>query len=295
MVDVLRFNPEPLAFSGASAPLDEARILVGGVPLEVRVPGCRPGASLAPGRIREASLSLTPRSLVNRLELRVGEVFCDVGDAWGSRREMLGAAAGLLSRAVGGGRGAVLLGGDHTILYSVAVAAERGAPTPTVVVLDAHLDVRAMHGGEELAPGTVVARLAERLGAGRVYVLGARSYTGVDEERAEERGVWHAGLEALDGGAEELLARVDGAEWLHISVDLDVLDPSIAPGVSAPEPPGASLWAVLRLIHRLVSAVDSPVTLDVVEYTPLYDCGGVTAYVAARIVYEYAAALLARG
>ncbi len=263
--------------------------------MEVRAPGCRPGAALAPARVREASAALTPRSVVNGAELRVDSVFHDAGDAWGSRMEMLEAAAGLLARALASGKGAVLLGGDHTTLYSVALAARLGAPRPRVVVLDAHLDVRDVHGGERLAPGTVAARLAEELGPGSIYVAGVRGYTSLDEGRARRLGVRYAGLEALGEAVEELVGFAEGAEWLHISIDLDVLDPGVAPGVSSPEPPGVDLWSVARLIHRLVSATDAPITLDVVEYTPLYDCGGVTAYVAARLIYEYAAALAARG
>ena len=76
---------------------------------------------------------------------------------------------------------------------------------------------------------------------------------------------------------------------LYISVDMDVLDPAFAPGVSHHEPGGLSTRDVLRLIHNLPVR---PVGADLVELNPSRDGSGMSAMVAAKIVKELAAAML---
>ncbi len=82
--------------------------------------------------------------------------------------------------------------------------------------------------------------------------------------------------------------RVDGP--VYLSVDLDVLDPAFAPGVSHREPGGLSVREVLSLVQRLGGTL---VGADVVEFNPRQDLGGMTAVVAAKIVKEIAARILA--
>jgi len=77
---------------------------------------------------------------------------------------------------------------------------------------------------------------------------------------------------------------------VYLSVDLDVLDPAFAPGVSHREPGGLSVREVLSIVQRLAGTL---VGADVVEYNPRQDLGGVTAVVAAKIVKEIAGRMLA--
>jgi arginase family enzyme len=81
--------------------------------------------------------------------------------------------------------------------------------------------------------------------------------------------------------------RVEGP--VYLSVDLDVLDPAFAPGVSHREPGGLSVRDVLSIIQQLSGTL---VGADVVEYNPRQDVGGVTAVVAAKIVKEIAGRML---
>jgi arginase family enzyme len=80
---------------------------------------------------------------------------------------------------------------------------------------------------------------------------------------------------------------VDGA--VYLSVDLDVLDPAFAPGVSHREPGGLSVREVLSLVQQMGGGL---VGADLVEYNPRQDIGGVTAVVAAKIVKEIAGRML---
>jgi arginase len=76
---------------------------------------------------------------------------------------------------------------------------------------------------------------------------------------------------------------------VYVSLDLDGLDPSCAPGVSHREPGGLTVREVVSLIH----ALDSPIIgADIVEYNPHQDLGGMTASVAAKLVKELAAQML---
>jgi len=79
---------------------------------------------------------------------------------------------------------------------------------------------------------------------------------------------------------------------VYLSVDLDVLDPAFAPGVAHPEPGGCSTRDLLTLIRNLPGPL---VGADIVEYLPDHDAGEATARVAAKLLKELAARLLAGG
>jgi arginase family enzyme len=82
---------------------------------------------------------------------------------------------------------------------------------------------------------------------------------------------------------------LDAAGPVYVSIDLDVLDPAFAPGVSHPEPGGPSTRDVVRFLQRLRGRV---VAADVVELNPTRDPAGLTARVAAKLVKELTARLL---
>jgi agmatinase len=138
--------------------------------------------------------------------------------------------------------------------------------------------------------------------AGRNFVqVGLRGYWPPPEtlDWMRKNGLrWHFMTEIEERGAEAVVAdaiaeALDGAERIYLSVDIDVLDPGMAPGTGTPEPGGMLTREVLRAIRQVVMAVDLA-GMDIVEVAPAYDVAEVTAAAANRCAMEAISALAAR-
>jgi agmatinase len=102
-------------------------------------------------------------------------------------------------------------------------------------------------------------------------------------------------VEIEERGAEDVVARaideaLDGPDAIYLSVDIDVLDPSAAPGTGTPEPGGMLVRELLRAVRQIASSVEL-VGMDVVEVSPPYDHAEITAAAAHRCVLEALSAL----
>lgn len=174
----------------------------------------------------------------------------------------------------------LVLGGDHSITYPVLRGlAARGDP-PTVLHLDAHGDLYDEFNGDRYSHACPFARVMEERLASRLVQVGLRTLTAHQRAQASK-----FGTEVLGAGrwrdAIPQLARLKGP--LYVSLDLDVLDPAFAPGLSHPEPGGLTVRDVLELF----AAVRGPVIgADIVEYNPHHDVRDLTARVAAKFVKE---------
>jgi len=176
----------------------------------------------------------------------------------------------------------ILLGGEHTITAGAVKSLIRFYPDLVVLQLDAHTDFRDEYLGEKVCHATVMRRVSEILGPDRLVRLGIRS--GTREELAG------TGLElplGFQGGMRDIEAAAkaipDGAP-LYVTVDLDVFDPSLVPGVGNPEPEGLTYREFIQLARALIWK--KIVGFDVVELAPHYDPTGVSAVVAASAVRE---------
>ena len=109
---------------------------------------------------------------------------------------------------------------------------------------------------------------------------------------------WHLMREIEERGAEAVVddaiaEALDGPDAVYISVDIDVIDPGIAPGTGTPEPGGMLPREVLRAVRRIASAVEIA-GMDIVEVSPPYDHAEVTAMAANRLALELISALAAK-
>lgn len=121
--------------------------------------------------------------------------------------------------------------------------------------------------------------------ADRLVSVGIRTMNPHQQEQAERFGV-----EIIKAGEDwrETVASLQSP--LYLSLDLDVLDPAFAPGISHHEPGGLSTREVLDIIHALPHP---PIGADIVELNPDRDLNGVTAMVAAKFLKEILASMLA--
>jgi agmatinase len=177
-----------------------------------------------------------------------------------------------------------VLGGDHSVTYPVVRAHAARYPKLNILHLDAHPDLYDEFDGNRFSHACPFARILEENLAGRLVQVGIRSAPEHVRRQAERFGVETFGY--TDWSAAPALT-FEGP--VYLSLDMDVLDPAFAPGVSHREPGGLSTREVIRLIQgfsgRLVGA-------DLVEYNPRRDPYGLTAGVAGKLLKEILARLL---
>ncbi len=266
----------------------------------------RSGARFGPRAIRQAQYT---SGSINSLQLGVEpfEVLdvVDAGDAnivpaWAER------AHAMIYRKVREvaetGAIPIILGGDHSITWpaATAIAEIRRPGSIGIVHFDAHADTASDDWGVLAGHGTPMRRLIES-GAvkGSNFVqVGLRGYwPAVDVfQWMRAHGLrYHLMREIEDRGAEAVIAdaiaeALDGPDYVYLSLDIDVIDPGLAPGTGTPEPGGMLTREVLRAIRQVVGAVEL-CGMDIVEVSPPYDHAETTAMVANRAALEAISAL----
>ncbi len=239
------------------------------------------GSAKAPAAIRDALWSDRGNaSTESGLELGINIDLTDMGDLMLSDEDVAQDDQ-MIASAVPTSAIPIFLGGDHAITFPVvAELAARHGPV-TILHFDAHPDLYANFEGNPRSHASPFARIMEGGHAARLVQFGIRTLTRHCREQADKYGVEILPMADFDVSQVPVLGGP-----LYISVDLDGIDPSEAPGVSHPEPGGLRLREVLAAIHKQTAHI---VGADIVELNPNRDVGGVTAILAAKLVRELAA------
>lgn len=241
------------------------------------------GPALAPPAIREALWSDRGNAACeNGMEIGDDFTIDDRGDL--PLAEAPGDDASIrqaVSDSLSAGAVPILLGGDHAVTFPILEAVHARHGPVTILHFDAHPDLYDDFGGNPRSHASPFARIMERGLASRLVQVGIRTLNRHCREQAERFGVETIGMRDFAAGKVPVL---EGPTY--ISVDLDGIDPSQAPGVSHPEPGGLSVRDVLQAIDRIAGPI---VGADVVELNPRFDVNGVTAILAAKLVREIAA------
>ena len=246
------------------------------------------GAAAAPVLIREALWSEAGNTWSETgIDLKDGRME-DEGDLWFNDREPGADARARIEEAVGSildsGRRPLLLGGDHSITYPALRGMRRHHPRLGILHLDAHPDLYHEFQGDPYSHACPFARIMDEGLADRLVQVGVRTMTGHQREQAERFGV-----EVLDMRSWREGAPIRFDTPVYLSLDLDVLEPGVAPGVSHREPGGLTVRQVITMVQSLEAPLAGA---DVVELNPLNDPTGLTAAVAAKLVKEIAARML---
>jgi len=181
------------------------------------------------------------------------------------------------------GKFVLSLGGEHTITTALVAAARQDHPDLCVLQIDAHADLRDSYQGTGYSHACVMRRLLE-MGCA-ICQVGVRSYSLEEAQacgRQVERFITPGVIESDPQWIDRVLDRLAGR--VYVTLDMDALDPSIAPGVGTPEPGGLS-WRQVRCLLRRVCSERQVVGADIVEVRPLAD-HHVTEFVAARLAYK---------
>lgn len=235
------------------------------------------GPALAPSRIREA-LFRAGSNLYSERGFCLEHQVEDLGDL--ASFEDIEAVT---KRRLKEKRSLLSLGGDHSVSHPLIRAHAEACGELTVVHFDAHPDLYPDYEGNRFSHASPFARLLEEGCLSQLVQVGIRTQNPIQKEVAVRHGVIQMEMRCL---AETLDVELRGP--VYLSLDLDVLDPAFAPGVSHHEPGGMSTRQLLGLLAGLPPLVGA----DLVEYNPTRDAHGVTAAVAAKLIKELASLLV---
>ena len=175
----------------------------------------------------------------------------------------------------------LFLGGDHAVSFPLVKALAKKHPDLNILHFDAHPDLYDNFEGDKYSHACPFARIMEGGLAKRLVSVGIRTMVAHQKEQAERLGVEIIDMVSFDPN---MIVEFDGP--VYLSLDLDVLDPAFAPGISHHEPGGLSTRELIRLIQNFKGNL---VAADIVEYNPYRDIQNMTAMAAAKLMKEIAA------
>jgi agmatinase len=297
----IMFLPEK-PFLGCPVVSDLARVdadvVVLGIPHAVSYAGDereQRGLATAPGAVREVSQQFAED--VTHHDFDLGHAFLreggprlvDVGDVpfeFGAGAENARRADEVLSQIVGQGVMPLVIGGDDSIPPIVARALADHA-TFDVVTIDAHLDFRDEIDGERFGRSSPARRLSELPQARSVTQIGLRGIGGSRTSELEDaRAAGHrliTAAEVHERGHRWLGEQLPSGGDVFVTIDVDGMDPSVAPASGWPQPGGLSFRHVAGIIAEL-SKSGRIIGGDIVELLPCRDVNGLTALTATRLL-----------
>ncbi len=267
---------------------ESADVVVAGIPYDGSAV-YRKGAALAPQRIRSLSAAMPPVTEDGRL--LTGLQVADLGDldagldietGWSKVAEQL---ARVPSPAL-----LTVLGGDHCTAISTLSAQVKRHPDVAVLWVDAHPDLCEFSRGGRWTCGCALRRALDVSGLdpARVIIAGGRDYDPEELEFIAANGMLLVSAQELArdlmGSAEKIAARLAGKK-VHVSFDIDVLDPAFAPGTEIPSAGGLSTRQALDLVRTAIGSA-TLVGFDVVEVSPPFDSGDITTFAALKMIFE---------
>ncbi len=181
----------------------------------------------------------------------------------------------------------VILGGDHSITFPVVRAFQK-FKTLHIVHLDAHLDYNDSVEGVKLANGSPLKRISELGFVGEIIQIGMRGIRAREDAFKDSISRGNKIITMSDfrrKGIKEVLNRIPKGN-LYVTIDIDVLDPSIAPGTSSPEFDGMTFREVRELLGGIASR-GKVVGFDLAEVNPSLDTVGLTQSAAVMIILEF--------
>lgn len=273
---------------------DPPEIGVCGVPYDGGVTN-RPGPRHGPREVRNQSSFMRRTNQATGIDPFAKARVADIGDAWIKKPyELVGAHSEIqefFERAHSKGIRPLICGGDHSISLPVLRAIAKDGPLG-MIHIDAHCDTGDNYGGSRFHHGAPFKVAVDEglLDPKRVVQIGIRGSLYMSDmwkfsydsgmrvmliEEVEERG-WQACMEEAK--------KIVGDAPIYVSFDIDSLDPAFAPGTGTPEAGGLTMREAQGMVRRLEGL--SIAGADMVEVSPPFDVGGVTALNGATMMYE---------
>lgn len=246
------------------------------------------GPSFAPPRIRLMDKEGSANAYAeNGVEIKENVNYLDCGDI-SFENTNAQAAFNIISETIGelakDQSKIISFGGDHSVSYPIISTIAKQNEGLNILHLDAHADLYDDFDDNPFSHASPFARLMEEGKINSLTQVGIRTFNTHQKEQAERFGV--NVIEMKDFNFDFLNTL---ASPLYISVDLDVLDPAFAPGISHHEPGGMTTRELIKIIQNIPATI---IGADIVEYNPVRDIHNMTAMVAYKIFKELVAKMV---
>ena len=224
-------------FLAMEASYEDADVVVFGAPFDGTT-SYRPGTRFAAQQMRCESDGIETYSPLLDLDLEDYSI-CDAGDVAlsnGNTPKILSEIEEVAAGIINDHKKPLMIGGEHLVTLPVIEALVKKHPNIHILHFDAHTDLRETYNNEKLSHATVIRRCWDILGDGRIYQFGIRS--GMKQEFDFALKDHHTYMEPFTvHSVKDIVAQLSGKK-VYITIDLDILDPSIFPGTGTPEPGG---------------------------------------------------------
>ncbi|XRO75597.1 agmatinase [Methanocaldococcus sp. 28A] len=268
-------------FIMANSSFEEAEGVIFSIPYD-ETTSFKPGTREGGNAIRMASWGLETYSpILNRdlSELR----YCDLKDLdlYGNQMEIFNTIHHVSREILKKDKKIIVFGGEHSITYPIIKAVKDIYDDFIVIQFDAHCDLRDEYLGNKLSHACVMRRVYEL--TKDIFQFGIRSGDKEEWDFAKKNNLYLK-MDLINEDDLEYIKSLD--KPIYVTIDIDVLDPSYAPGTGTPEPCGFSTRELFNSIYLLKNVKDRIIGFDIVEVSPIYDIANITAITAAKIARE---------
>ena len=280
-------KPNIETFIGCDNSYEESKIVLFGAPFDSTT-SFRPGTRFASKAMRSESFGIETYSPYQDGDLEDFAVF-DSGDLelpFGNTQRVLDKIEEHTAEILKDGKIPCMIGGEHLVTLGAMRAVVKQYPDVHIIHFDAHADLREDYLEERFSHATVLHRVWDLVGDGKIFQFGIRS-----GDRSEF--VWakdHVFTNKFNfHGLKEIVDQLK-EKPVYFTLDLDVLDPSVFPGTGTPEAGGVSFQELLEAMIQ-VSHLNI-VGFDVNELSPVYDQSGSSTAMACKVLRELLIAVM---
>lgn len=275
-------------FIGCDSKFKDAELVIFGAPFDSTT-SFRPGTRFAADFIRMDSYGLETYSPYQDKDL-ADYALIDVGNLdlpFGNAEKSLEIIEEMACTILTANKKPFLIGGEHLVSLGAIKASFEKYPNMVLLHFDAHTDLRDQYMGESLSHAAVIRRAWDFMGDGRINQFCIRSGEKWEFEWAKS----HTFLEKFTYSTLKNRVQEIGPETpCYVTIDLDVLDPSIFSGTGTPEPGGIFFHEIIDII-KLLSGLNI-IGADIVELSPHYDQSGVSTATACKVMRELLLSIL---
>lgn len=272
-------------FMGMEDSYEESNLVVFGAGFDGTTSN-RPGTRFASSKMRLEFYGLETYSPKLNLDLDDYKV-CDIGDlelSIGNTDTVLDEIYEATKQILKDRKIPCMIGGEHLVTLPVFKAINEEYEDVCVLHFDAHTDLREEYNNNKNSHATVIKRIWDIVGDNKIYQFGIRS--GTKEEFQFALKYKHTYMEVgTINTLKDIVSRL-GNKNVYLTIDLDILDPSIFPGTGTPEPGGVTYKELEKIFTIIKNSNIKLVGADIVELSPDYDNTNVSTVTACKILRE---------
>ncbi|HON44853.1 MAG TPA: agmatinase [Planctomycetota bacterium] len=268
---------------GFDKPYEQAKLVVFGAPFDGTT-SYRPGARFGPSSIRAESFGMETYSPYCKADLQDIQAH-DAGDIelpFGDTQTVLSYIYAYTKQILADNKIPCMLGGEHLVTLPAVTAVYEKYSDLHLIHLDAHADLREDYLGMPLSHASVIRRIWEKLGDYKIWQFGIRSGERIEFEWASQHTHFHP--LTLDVQAVQKMVVALQEKPIYLTIDLDILDPSIFPGTGTPEHGGITYRELIQFFQIIQPLCI--VGADLVELSPHYDPSGRSTAAACTLLRE---------